>query len=156
MNMVVAVGCPSEEAANLVRCHIWDHLCALMESVFDIVDVVGLHNAQHHLPVDRQWHVYLSAFHHGGPMLVADSMTEFYRDAYDLFGSLTLELREVDLKHGIQTQTQHNHLFLVRIIVDHVAVYNLRLALECHGIFVAMVALGEETALLRSPLVKND
>ncbi len=153
--MAVAVRGSAEEGAYLVRRHIWDYLLTLFKLICDIVDIVSLHNAQHHLSVDGERHIHLSALHHGRPVLVAYGMAEFYGDTDYLVGGLALELRQVYHEYGIEIEPQHNGLVGCRIKIKDIAVGDLRLAFQSHGIFYAGIALGEETAFLSGPLIEE-
>lgn len=154
MNMMIVVGGTSEEAAYLVRSHEGDYLSALLEGKLHVFKMMRLHYGEHHFLVYRQRHVDFSAFYHSRPVLIANGMAELHTATDNFFRALLGKAVEVNDEHRVQFQAKHDEMALLRGEADDVAVYYLCLAREGHGIFVALVARGEETRFLCRPLVE--
>ena len=146
----------SEKTADFLRGHVGDYLGCLVEVVINVGYVVCLHHRHHHFFVDGERNKHFCAFHYGGPVLVADGVAEFYGVTDNFLGRERGEFAEVDFKHGVESQAEHYHFFLVGFEIHDVAVGNLALAAQGYGVFDAEVACGEETAFLGCPLVEDD
>ena len=89
-------------------------------------------------------------------MLVADGMTEFHRDMDDRFRRLTRQIRKVRDQHVVEPDADGRNAALFGQILDNIAVEHLRVAFQCHGVFVFPVAFDHEAAFLGRPLVEID
>lgn len=149
------MGGAAKQPAHFVGREIRDYVVARLEFVCYALDIVGFHYAQHHFFVDGKRHIHLRAFHDGGPVLVADRMAEFHRDAYDVVGQSGREGAHVDDKDIAEVEAHYGRPAVLGIVIYDVAVSHATSALKSYGIFVVMVAFGEETAFLSRPLVEE-
>ena len=72
------VRCSSEETADLVGSEIWYYVCSGLELVSYALYMVSLHYAKHNFLIDSEGNIYFRSFHHCGPVLIADGVSEFY------------------------------------------------------------------------------
>lgn len=142
---VAFVACAAEKLAYLVRSHVWDHVESLLEVVCNSWDIVCLHYREHHLAVDGQGDIYLSAFDHGGPVLIAYGVSEFEGCAYDSVVILVGDPSKVDDEYGIQFKSEHSGFTVVGVVSHDVSIYNLCVSGDSYGIFFSGCAFGKET-----------
>ena len=146
----------SEESAYLVGKQIGNNIEALLEMEGYPLDMMCLHDAHHHLLVDSEWNVDFGALDDGGPVLVADGVAKFKRDAYDGVRVAVGHPLKVDYHHRIQFDAKHGGGARLGVIGDDVAVGYLAVAHKSHRIFFSAQTLGQEAALLGCPLVEGD
>ena len=146
----------AEQAAYLVGRQVGDDFFAGAEGVVDVFDPVGAHDAFHHFLVHRERHHHPAALDHGGPVLVADGMSQFEGYVDDLFGRFAGQGGQVGDQHLVEPDAQHHHAPVGGVVFKDVAVEQLRVAFERYGIFGLAVARGGKTAFLRRPLVELD
>ena len=146
----------AEEPPDFVRSEVGYHFCAGLERAGDSLQSVGLHDARHHLAVDRQRDVDFRPFHYGRPVLVADSVTQFDGCMDQFVGRCSGQCREIGHQYVVELDAECDDPPIQRVIGQNVAVGELRAAFECHGIFVARLAAHDETAFLCRPLVEFD
>jgi hypothetical protein len=157
VNMCVAlVACAAEETAYLMRREIGDNLQTLLELVAYAFEMMSLHHGEHNLLVDSERHIYLGALHYGGPVLVADGVTKFHRTTEHCLGILLKKSTEVDDQHRAKLHAEHDSLLCLGIVGYDIAVNDLSVAFESHGILIILETLAEETAFLCSPLVEDN
>ena len=146
----------SEKPADLMRSEIGYYLETFLEFIGYSFEMMCLHDRKHYFLVDGKRHVDFRTFDHSGPMLVADGMSEFDRATDHCVSILVLERAHVNDEHRTQFDTKNHGFSGVRIICDHIAVDDLCMTFQSHGIFFTFKAFAEETALLSRPLVKNN
>ena len=74
----------------------------------------------------------------------------------DRLGFLAGQRRKVGNEHIVEPDADGHDLTLFGQVFDHVAVEHLRMAFQCHGVFVRTVAADHETAFLGRPLIEVD
>ena len=96
----------THQTAYLVWREVGNNLLGGAERVGYMLDVVRAHNTIHNLSIHRQRHKYLRATHHGGPVLVAQGVTQLYGCVDYRLRLHTGQRTEVDDHHVAQLQTQ--------------------------------------------------
>ena len=125
MAMFVAmafVGCTAEKTAYLVRSEIRDNVSAGLELIGDSVDIVSLHDAEHHFLVNGERNVNSGAFNHSGPVLVAECVTEFNGYADYFFRLSVNEPGQVDDKHIAEIKPYNGSVAVYGVVSHNVAV----------------------------------
>ena len=146
----------AEEPAHLMGSEEGDHFEAFVEVEGDAFDMVCLEDGHHDFTVDGKGDVDFGALDYGGPVLVADSVTEFDGDTDNIFGSATCDSAEVDNEDGTEVKAEDDGCVGVRVEGNDVAVDDMRVAFEGDGEFVSFVTLSEETAFLSGPLIEEN
>ncbi len=75
----------AEETAHFMRSQVGNDVGSGLEAISNTLDIMCLHNTEHHFFVDSERHIYLGAFHNCGPMLITDGMPKLDRDTDNIF-----------------------------------------------------------------------
>lgn len=153
MSVTFLTGAP-EKPACLVGSKVGNDIKAILELECYPRDMMCLEYAQHHFPVYRQRDVNLCPFHYGRPVLISDSVSEFECDTYDRVVVLVGDSLEVDDEYRTEFETKYDRFSRLGIIFYYVAVHDMGMACESHGVFRAADSLPKEARLLGSPLIK--
>src|SRR5438874_1897374 len=69
--------CTAEQSPRFVGSKIRNDVVARYELVADPFETVGLHDRRHHFAVNRKWYIDACALDQRGPVLIAESVSQF-------------------------------------------------------------------------------
>src|SRR5438552_657390 len=91
--------CTAEQSPRFVGSKIRNDVVARYELVADPFETVGLHDRRHHFAVNRKWYIDACALDQRGPVLIAESVSQFDTGAHGDLGRLRPQLIEMDCHH---------------------------------------------------------
>lgn len=154
MCMALMAGAP-EKSTDLMRCEIRYDFQSGLKFVSDALQMMRLHHAEHYLLVDCQRDIHFRAFHNGRPVLVAYGMSELYAASDYRVMVFIGKSTHVDYENRIQLDAEHGRFSRGLVVGHHIAVDDLRLALQSYRVFLSARPFAEKTAFLRCPLVEK-
>lgn len=135
----------SKEPACLMRSEERYHVKPVLKLESNAWNVVCFKHTEHHLFVDRERHIYFSALHYGGPVLIADGMAKFKGDPDDCVMILIGYASKIHYQHRAQFEAEHNSFLILLIVVNDVAVHYVSVACKRDGIFRPADAFGKKS-----------
>jgi hypothetical protein len=134
-------------------CEIGHDLSARYKLVADTFEVVRLHDGGHHPAVDRERHIDEVALDQCRPVLVAHRMSQFDAGAHRHLRREARQFVQVHDHDVAHLDARDKGRKRLRVPEEHVAIPEVRAAIDGDGNFGALCGQLAEAALLRLPLV---